>query len=110
MRIVTRLERHYADFDGLNLTWETLEGVVKHNGPLIGGNKKIEDLPAAFNAYEAGLKRRGDLTQWIEETALTGWQAEHRTTGGGFDHIRRLFFVEVNIVEANVLFFIRRTK
>lgn len=33
--IVTRLERRYADFDGLNLTWETLEGIVKHNGPLI---------------------------------------------------------------------------
>jgi dGTPase len=35
LRIVTRLERHYASFDGLNLTWETLEGLVKHNGPLI---------------------------------------------------------------------------
>jgi dGTPase len=35
-RIVTLLERRYAAFDGLNLTWETLEGVVKHNGPLIG--------------------------------------------------------------------------
>jgi len=36
LRIVTRLERHYADFDGLNLTWETLEGIAKHNGPLRG--------------------------------------------------------------------------
>jgi len=36
LRIVTRLERHYADFDGLNLTWETLEGIAKHNGPVIG--------------------------------------------------------------------------
>nr|WP_239025339.1 deoxyguanosinetriphosphate triphosphohydrolase [Rhodoligotrophos defluvii] len=36
LRIVTRLERRYAEFDGLNLTWETLEGLVKHNGPLIG--------------------------------------------------------------------------
>ena len=34
LRIVTRLERRYADYDGLNLTWETLEGLVKHNGPL----------------------------------------------------------------------------
>src|SRR5918993_1581832 len=33
-RIVTRLERRYASFDGLNLTGETLEGLVKHNGPL----------------------------------------------------------------------------
>ncbi len=35
LRVVTRLERRYADFDGLNLTWETLEGLVKHNGPLL---------------------------------------------------------------------------
>jgi len=36
LRVVTKLEQRYADFDGLNLTWETLEGVVKHNGPLTG--------------------------------------------------------------------------
>ncbi len=35
-RVLTKLERHYAAFDGLNLTWETLEGVVKHNGPVTG--------------------------------------------------------------------------
>ena len=34
MRIVTLLESRYAAFDGLNLTWETLEGLAKHNGPL----------------------------------------------------------------------------
>ncbi|MFC7050812.1 deoxyguanosinetriphosphate triphosphohydrolase [Emcibacter nanhaiensis] len=34
LRIVTRLEQRYAGFDGLNLTWETLEGLAKHNGPL----------------------------------------------------------------------------
>ena len=33
-RVVTKLERRYPDFDGLNLTWETLEGVIKHNGPV----------------------------------------------------------------------------
>jgi dGTPase len=36
LRIVTRLERHYAEFDGLNLTWEALEGIAKHNGPIEG--------------------------------------------------------------------------
>ncbi|MFB2533157.1 deoxyguanosinetriphosphate triphosphohydrolase [Paracoccus sp. p3-h83] len=35
LRIVTRLERHYARFDGLNLTWEALEGIAKHNGPVL---------------------------------------------------------------------------
>jgi dGTPase len=34
LRVVTEIERRYPEFDGLNLTWETLEGIVKHNGPL----------------------------------------------------------------------------
>ncbi len=42
IRIVTALERHYAEFDGLNLTWETLEAIAKHNGPVVG------DLPWAL--------------------------------------------------------------
>lgn len=36
LRLVTKLEHRYAEFDGLNLSWETLEGLVKHNGPLLG--------------------------------------------------------------------------
>lgn len=35
LRLVTKLERSYARYDGINLTWETLEGLVKHNGPLV---------------------------------------------------------------------------
>ena len=46
LRILTRLEHRYAAFDGLNLTWETLEGAVKHNGPLTG--------PLAAPGGEAG--------------------------------------------------------
>ena len=38
LKIVTSLEHQYADFDGLNLSWETLEGLVKHNGPVTGEN------------------------------------------------------------------------
>jgi dGTPase len=38
LRVVTSLEHRYPDFDGLNLTWETLEGIVKHNGPLTTRN------------------------------------------------------------------------
>jgi len=37
LRVVTHLEQRYAEFDGLNLSWETLEGLVKHNGPLVDG-------------------------------------------------------------------------
>lgn len=36
IKIVTSLEQHYAEFDGLNLTWEALEGIAKHNGPVVG--------------------------------------------------------------------------
>ncbi|MEL7098225.1 MAG: deoxyguanosinetriphosphate triphosphohydrolase [Pseudomonadota bacterium] len=47
IKIVTKLERHYADFDGLNLTWECLEGIAKHNGPVTGA------LPFALADYNA---------------------------------------------------------
>jgi dGTPase len=53
LRIVTRLERHYADFDGLNLTWETLEGIAKHNGPVLGLNEDASALPYALAEYNA---------------------------------------------------------
>ncbi|NJO67615.1 MAG: deoxyguanosinetriphosphate triphosphohydrolase [Rhodospirillales bacterium] len=53
LRVVTHLERRYAEFDGLNLTWETLEGVVKHNGPLVG--------PLAHGAVETNAAERGQL-------------------------------------------------
>ncbi|WP_439649738.1 deoxyguanosinetriphosphate triphosphohydrolase [Hyphomonas sediminis] len=51
LRIVTRLERRYPRFDGLNLTWETLEGLVKHNGPLTGPDTPISTLPLAFRDF-----------------------------------------------------------
>lgn len=55
LRIVTRLEHRYAEFDGLNLTWETLEGLVKHNGPLIGAFAEKPDLavPQAIRDFNA---------------------------------------------------------
>jgi dGTPase len=59
LRILTSLENRYAEFDGLNLTWETLEGVTKHNGPLLkkkavkGSSKSKNDLPRAIAAYNA---------------------------------------------------------
>ncbi|MFQ5563430.1 MAG: deoxyguanosinetriphosphate triphosphohydrolase [Parvularculaceae bacterium] len=49
LRLLTKLERRHAAFTGLNLTWESLEGVVKHNGPLVG--EGAEPLPAAIAEY-----------------------------------------------------------
>ena len=46
LRLVTKLEHRYADFDGLNLTWETLEGLIKHNGPL------REPLPGPIASFD----------------------------------------------------------
>ena len=45
LKIVTNLERHYAEFDGLNLTWETLEAIAKHNGPV------IDNIPFSLDNY-----------------------------------------------------------
>lgn len=57
LRVVTRLERRYGAFDGLNLTWEALEGLVKHNGPLIDADGRpvpryaARGIPQAIQAY-----------------------------------------------------------
>ncbi len=47
LRLVTKLEHRYADFDGLNLTWETLEGLVKHNGPI------LPPMPGPIASFDA---------------------------------------------------------
>src|ERR1700694_2895281 len=66
LSVVTRLERRYADFDGLNLTWDTLEGLVKHNGPLTDaegggiGRHAERGVPAAILDYS----QMQDLELW----------------------------------------------
>jgi dGTPase len=68
LRIVTDLERRYAAFDGLNLTWETLEGLVKHNGPLTDragqavARYRERGVPAAILAYT----KIQDLELWSQ--------------------------------------------
>jgi dGTPase len=59
LRVVTQLERRYPEFNGLNLTWETLEGLVKHNGPLRRRDGHAVEryrergVPAAIHEYDA---------------------------------------------------------
>ena len=66
LRVVTALERRYPAFDGLNLSWETLEGLVKHNGPLTLrdgtpiGHYREHGLPHAIRLY-GGIQ---DLELW----------------------------------------------
>ena len=71
LRVVTALERRYAAFDGLNLTWETLEGLVKHNGPLTDrhaqpvGRYRERGVPQAILDYD----RLQDLALWSYASA-----------------------------------------
>ena len=66
LRIVSDLERRYPEFEGLNLTWETLEGLVKHNGPLTErtgtptGRYREGGVPEAILAY----CKKHDLELW----------------------------------------------
>jgi dGTPase len=66
LRIVTALERRYPNFDGLNLTWETLEGLVKHNGPLTDrhgaplARYRVHGVPATILDYT----KLQDLQLW----------------------------------------------
>jgi len=65
LRIVTKLERRYPDFDGLNLSWETLEGLVKHNGPLLNGqglpSKRYEKGGIPYDIVETDTKLNLEL-------------------------------------------------
>ena len=56
-RVVTELERRYPDFDGLNLTWETLEGIIKHNGPVTEklGKPSWKAISKYDGEYKLGL-------------------------------------------------------
>ena len=63
LKIVTDLERRYAEFDGLNLTWETLEGLAKHNGPLLDGP---EDDGARLHYSMADYNTQHDLELWTQ--------------------------------------------
>jgi dGTPase len=66
LRVVTALEHRYPEFDGLNLTWEALEGIVKHNGPLTApdgeavGRYRDHGIPSAITDYIA----THDLELW----------------------------------------------
>ena len=59
LRVVTMLEHRYPNFDGLNLTWESLEGIVKHNGPLIDasgaalGHRREAGIPVGIAQFDA---------------------------------------------------------
>src|SRR5438309_2240737 len=71
LRVVALIERRYPEFDGLNLSWETLEGLIKHNGPLTDragqpvGRYRDRGLPAAIPLEAASH----DLMLWSHASA-----------------------------------------
>ena len=75
LRVLTRLERRYAGFDGLNLTYESLEGVLKHNGPMmdrLGQPTGARPVPAAIleGAERLGLPLDGHATAEAQAAAI----------------------------------------
>jgi dGTPase len=64
LRIVTTLERKYAAFDGLNLTWETLEGLAKHNGPVTDAGDAVAKVARPLEAW-----RSLELASWASAEA-----------------------------------------
>jgi dGTPase len=105
LRIVTRLERHYADFDGLNLSWETLEGIAKHNGPVIGPNadaKHAGPLPYALAevnaAWDLGLDTHASAEAQVAAIADDVAYSHHDLHDG----LRSGLFTEDDLMELPV--------
>jgi dGTPase len=101
LRIVTALERHYAEFDGLNLTWETLEGIAKHNGPVVlpDGTPRKGPLPRVLADYNA----RHDL--WLHTHASAEAQVAAIADDVAYNHhdlhdgLRSGLFTEADLMD-----------
>ena len=104
LKIVTLLERKYPAFDGINLCWETLEGLVKHNGPLKGAGKP--PLPSYIADYET----RQDL----ELATFSGLEAQIASLADDIAYCNhdtddglKTGFISLELLSAQVPFFNR---
>lgn len=82
IKILTKLEQRYAEFDGLNLSWETLDGIAKHNGPLKNPPKEIREYNARhnleldkFSSLEAQIASFADDIAYISHDVDDGLRA-----------------------------------
>ena len=86
LRVVTLLESRYAAFDGLNLTWETLEGLAKHNGPVCYPSPYVATYDACYGlelssyaSAEAQVASLADDIAYHCHDLDDGWRAEFFT-------------------------------
>ena len=96
VRVITGLEQRYASFDGLNLTWETLEGVAKHNGPITGGAPVRPAIAALDSAIDLQLgiyaSAEAQLANLADDIAYLSHDFDDALRAGlfGFDAIAGL--------------------
>ena len=117
LRIVTRLERRYAGWDGLNLCYETLEGLVKHNGPLSGryvplGRRKRK-LPLEIIEFdrifpldlELFASSEAQCAALADDIAYNAHDIDDGLRAGLFslDDLRRIPFLNALLVEIDAL-------
>ena len=103
LRIITLLEQRYAEFDGLNLTWETLEGISKHNGPIFRDYSSTVKEVDTFFDLQLGLN--GSLESQIASLADDVAYNAHDLNDGlraGFFSIDDL--LDIPLVSANIKF------
>jgi len=97
-RVVTRLERRYPRFDGLNLTWETLEGVIKHNGPVTAQLEKpswraIAEFDAEYDLRLSGwASAEAQVAALADDIAYNNHDVDDGISAGLF-HLKELLDV-----------------
>ena len=106
LRVVTFLEHRYAAFDGLNLSWETLEGLAKHNGPLLNPPDYIAEFDAG---YPLDLRRQtsaeAQVAAFADDIAYNTHDLDDGLRAGlfGFEDISALPMVGDALREAQAL-------
>jgi dGTPase len=112
LRIVTKLERRYAGWDGLNLCYETLEGLVKHNGPLIGAKAKrhvpfeIREFDAIFPLHlELYASAEAQCAALADDIAYNAHDIDDGLRAGlfGLDDLREASFPRLLLDEIAIL-------
>jgi dGTPase len=107
-RVVTRLERRYPRFDGLNLTWETLEGVIKHNGPVVDKLEKpswraIAEFDADYGLGLAGwASAEAQVAALADDIAYNNHDVDDGVQAGLFnlDELREIPLIGPHVASA----------